>query len=61
MPSGEAPVARMMPFVYSADEGADVGLDGETPVTEEYAEGNNRFTGRILSVTVSAEPPAARN
>ena len=58
VPSGEAPVARMMPFVYSADEGADVGLDGETPVTEEYAEGNNRFTGRILSVTVSTEPPA---
>jgi arylsulfatase len=50
-----------MPFIYSGDEGVDVGTDNETPVTEDYAEGDNRFTGRILKVTVEMQPPAARN
>jgi arylsulfatase len=52
-PVGEARVPRTMPFVYSADEGIDVGVDNETPVTEDYAEGNNKFTGNILKVTVT--------
>ncbi len=51
-PVGEARIARTMPFALSGDEGADVGMDNETPVTEEYREGANRFTGRILKVTV---------
>ena len=38
--------------VFSADEGADVGLDGETPVTDDYKEGDNKFTGKIGKVTV---------
>jgi hypothetical protein len=29
--SAEAKVLRTMPFIYSADEGADVGVDNETP------------------------------
>ncbi len=49
---GEVRVPRTMPFVYSADEGVDVGVDNETPVTEEYEQGENKFTGRILKVTV---------
>jgi len=52
---GEARVPRTMPFIYSSDEGVDVGTDDETPVTEEYAEGRNRFTGRILKVTVEVK------
>jgi arylsulfatase len=51
----EARVPRTMPFSYSADEGVDVGTDDETPVTEEYREGNNRFTGRIARVTVEVK------
>ena len=58
---GEARVPRTMPFSFSGDEGADVGTDNETPVTEEYAEGNNRFTGRIARVTVEAQPPQRPN
>ncbi len=54
---GEARVQRTMPFVYSADEGIDVGMDNETPVTEDYREGDNRFTGRIIKVTVETQPP----
>ena len=57
-PAGEKTIDKMMPFVYSADEGIDVGLDDETPVTEDYKQGDNRFTGRIIKVTAEATPPA---
>ena len=52
---GEARVQRTMPFVYSADEGVDVGVDNETPVTDDYAAGDNAFTGEIKEVTVTIE------
>jgi arylsulfatase len=54
-PVGEAQVPRTMPFVYSADEGVDVGTDNETPVTDEYKAGDNRFTGTIHKVTVAVK------
>jgi hypothetical protein len=44
-----------MPFAYSGDEGVDVGTDNETPVTEDYKQGNNRFTGKIHKVTVEVK------
>lgn len=50
--AAEGRIDRTQPFVFSADEGADVGLDGETPVTSDYKERDNRFTGRIQKVTV---------
>jgi arylsulfatase len=52
---GEVRVPRTMPFAYSGDEGVDVGTDNETPVTEEYKEGNNKFTGKIHKVTVEVK------
>ncbi|HEY4645947.1 MAG TPA: hypothetical protein VIH25_06665, partial [Steroidobacteraceae bacterium] len=51
----EARVPQTMPFIYSGDEGVDVGMDNETPVTEDYKQGATRFTGRILKVTVEAK------
>ena len=45
-------IARTQANVFSADEGADVGFDGETPVTDDYKEGDNKFTGKIRKVTV---------
>jgi arylsulfatase len=39
-------------FIFSADETADVGVDDATPVTEDYKEGDNRFTGKIAKVTI---------
>jgi arylsulfatase len=45
---------------HLSGRGVDVGTK-RAPVTEDYAEGNNRFTGRILKVTVEMQPPAARN
>jgi hypothetical protein len=56
---GEARVPRTMPFMYSGDEGVDVGVDNETPVTEDYKQGQNKFTGKILKITVETTPPAA--
>ncbi|MBS0260720.1 MAG: sulfatase-like hydrolase/transferase, partial [Planctomycetes bacterium] len=41
---------------FSADEGTDVGQDGETPVSDDYREGDNRFTGKIHKVTVEVGP-----
>lgn len=49
---GEAHIPQTMPFAYSADEGVDVGTDNETPVTEDYKEHHNHFTGKIDRVTV---------
>jgi arylsulfatase len=48
----EGRIGNTTPFLFSADETADVGTDGATPVTDEYAEGDNAFTGKIKKVTV---------
>jgi arylsulfatase A-like enzyme len=45
-------IDRTVPGVFSADETADVGVDDATPVTEDYAQGDNRFNGRIRRVTI---------
>jgi arylsulfatase len=42
--------------VFSADETADVGVDEATPVTTDYAERDNTFTGKILKVTIDVKP-----
>ena len=41
-----------MPLFFSADEGADVGEDLGTPVTEDYKQHDNQFTGTIRKVIV---------
>ena len=48
----EGRIEKTTPFLFSADETADVGVDEATPVTEDYEEGNNEFTGKIEKVTV---------
>nr|WP_231871561.1 arylsulfatase [Planctomyces sp. SH-PL62] len=48
----EGRIDRTQANLFSPDEGADVGLDGETPVTDDYKEGDNKFTGKIAKVTV---------
>ncbi len=45
--------------MFSADEGADVGVDEGTPVTEDYKAGDNQFTGRIYKVTIDVKPVGA--
>jgi arylsulfatase len=48
----EGRIDRTQGSFFSADEGADVGLDGETPVTDDYKEGDNKFTGKIQKVVI---------
>jgi arylsulfatase len=48
----EGHIPKTEPFAFSGDEGADVGLDGETPVSSDYKQGNNAFTGKIIKVTL---------
>ncbi|MBA4153800.1 arylsulfatase [Flavobacterium sp.] len=48
----ETQIPKTIPFVYSADEGVDVGMDNETSVSNDYKEGDNKFTGKIKKVTV---------
>lgn len=49
----EARIPKTQPFAFSGDEGADVGKDGETPVSAEYKAHDNAFTGTIRRVTVT--------
>lgn len=39
--------------VFSADETAGVGIDAETPVTDDYTCASSKFTGMIDKVTIS--------
>jgi arylsulfatase len=48
----EGHIPKTQPFSFSGDEGADVGLDAETNVSRDYKQGDNRFGGRIVKVTV---------
>jgi arylsulfatase len=49
----EGPIAHTQAVFFSADEGADVGEDGATPVVEDYGiPAPYRFTGMIEKVTV---------
>ena len=47
--------------IFSADEGADVGVDEGTPVTEGYKKGNNKFTGKIQRVTIDLKDVQSAN
>ena len=52
----EGHIPKTQPYAFSGDEGADVGLDGETAVSADYKQGDNRFTGRIERVTIDVKP-----
>jgi arylsulfatase len=51
----EGQIPKTQPFFFSGDEGADVGLDGETAVSTDYKQGDNAFTGEIVKVTVATK------
>jgi arylsulfatase len=48
----EGKIDRTQGMAFSADEGADVGQDGETPVSDDYKQGDNKFTGTIKQVVI---------
>jgi arylsulfatase len=49
----EAHIPKTQPFVFSADEGVDVGVDNETMVSDDYRPGATDFQGEIVKVTVA--------
>jgi arylsulfatase len=53
----EGRIDRTVPFIFSGDETEDVGEDLGTPVSEDYKEGDNKFTGTIDKVTIAVTPP----
>jgi arylsulfatase len=52
-------IERTQGMVFSADETAGVGEDDATPVTTDYKERDNAFTGKILKVEVEVKPIGA--
>jgi arylsulfatase len=48
-------IERTQAAIFSADETAGVGADDATPVTADYEERDNAFTGKILKVTVDVK------
>jgi hypothetical protein len=52
----EGKIPKTQPYAYSADEGVDVGIDNETPVSNDYKERDNKFTGTIKKITVDVKP-----
>jgi arylsulfatase A-like enzyme len=51
----EGHIPKTEAYAFSGDEGADVGLDGETAVSKDYKQGDNAFTGKIIKVTVEVK------
>lgn len=50
---GEKQIPKTQPFMFSADEGADVGIDAETNVSKDYKPGlPSTFTGKIIKIVV---------
>jgi hypothetical protein len=52
-------IERTQPTGFSFDETAGVGIDDSTPVSTDYKEGDNAFTGKILKVVVEVQPVTA--
>jgi arylsulfatase len=52
----EGKIPKTQPYAYSGDEGVDVGMDNETPVSSEYQERDNKFTGKIKKIIVDVKP-----
>jgi arylsulfatase len=52
----EGRIERTVPLAFSLDDGVNVGADLGTPVTEEYAQYDNQFTGTIRKVSVELTP-----
>jgi arylsulfatase len=54
-------IERTQPFMFSADETADVGIDLGTPVVEAVgSEARSRFNGRIPKVTIEVRDASAK-
>jgi hypothetical protein len=51
--AGEGRVAATAPFIFSADDGLDVGEDSGAPVSPDYGATGNEFNGRIRGIQLA--------
>ena len=56
---GEGRVERTHWGIFSMDETTEVGSDAGSPVTEDYATGDNEFTGKVEWVQIDIDAAAA--
>jgi hypothetical protein len=57
----EGRIERTTANLFSTDEGADVGMDEDTPVSVDYQPGEpSRFTGKTRQVTIEPKAAAVR-
>lgn len=50
---GSSRIEKTEPNVFSADETANLGMDKETMVTDDYTASTSRFNGKIAKVTIN--------
>lgn len=50
---GEGRIAATLAFVFSADDGCDVGEDSGAPVSDDYGSEGNAFNGRVKGVELA--------
>ena len=50
---GSGKIEQTQFSIFSADESANVGLDSETPVSQDYDVESSKFNGKIDKVTIS--------
>ena len=51
--AGEGNIGGTLAFVFSADDGCDIGEDSGAPVSPDYLSGNNRFNGEVKGVQLA--------
>ena len=55
---GEGEVGAALAMIFSADDGLDVGKDGGSAVSPDYAPGNNSFNGKVKGVQLAIDGAA---
>ncbi|MGB8329805.1 MAG: hypothetical protein WCE62_06735 [Polyangiales bacterium] len=58
---GSVRVEKTELAIFSADETAGVGLDSETPLSEDHTRESSQFTGAIDKVTINLNRSVARS
>lgn len=51
--AGEGDIGNTLAFIFSADDGCDVGEDSGAPVSPDYPAGKNRFNGEIKGIQLA--------
>jgi arylsulfatase len=51
--TGEGDIGATLAFIYSADDGCDIGEDSGAAVSPDYPSGDNRFNGQVKGVQLA--------